>query len=229
MIIITGASKGVGRFLFSKFKQENVEVIGTYNSTQEGIENDLANYYRIDITDYKAVEAWILSVKTSLKEIVLLNCAGISYNSYAHKADIDKWNKVIEVNLNGTFNVIRNILPIMREQSYGRIINFSSIVTSLPTPGVSAYAASKAGLIGLTKSLAVENASKRITVNAINLGYANIGMGLNDVPAENQEMLKSKIPAGRFCDPEEVYNTIRFLIDTEYVNGSVIDINGGLI
>ncbi|MBP1671863.1 MAG: family oxidoreductase, partial [Bacteroidetes bacterium] len=107
-----------------------------------------------------------------------MNCAGISYNSYAHKADIDKWNKVIEVNLNGTFNVIRNILPIMREQSYGRIINFSSIVTSLPTPGVSAYAASKAGLIGLTKSLAVENASKRITVNAINLGYANIGMGL---------------------------------------------------
>jgi len=229
MIIITGASKGVGRFLFSKFKQENVEVIGTYNSTQEGIENDLANYYRIDITDYKAVESWILSIKASLKEIVLLNCAGISYNSYAHKADIDKWNKVIEVNLNGTFNVIRNILPIMREQSYGRIINFSSIVTSLPTPGVSAYAASKAGLIGLTKSLAVENASKRITVNAINLGYANIGMGLNDVPAENQEMLKSKIPAGRFCDPEEVYNTIRFLIDTEYVNGSVIDINGGLI
>jgi len=229
MIIITGASKGVGRFLFSKFKHENIEVIGTYNSTQEGIEKDLANYYRIDITDYKAVESWILSIKTSLKEIVLLNCAGISYNSYAHKADIDKWNKVIEVNLNGTFNVIRNILPIMREQSYGRIINFSSIVTSLPTPGVSAYAASKAGLIGLTKSLAVENASKRITVNAINLGYANIGMGLNDVPVENQEMLKSKIPAGRFCDPEEVYNTIRFLIDTEYVNGSVIDINGGLI
>jgi len=117
----------------------------------------------------------------------------------------------------------------MRKQGYGRIINFSSVIVSLPTPGVSAYAASKAGLLGLTKSLAAENAPKGITVNAINLGYVNIGMGINDVPQEYQVKMKNQIPAGRFCEPEEVYNTVKYLINTEYVNGTAIDINGALI
>jgi NAD(P)-dependent dehydrogenase (short-subunit alcohol dehydrogenase family) len=133
------------------------------------------------------------------------------------------------VNLKGSFNVIREVLPLMREQGYGRIINFSSVVTSLPTPGISAYAASKAGLLGLTKSLAAENASKGITINAINLGYVNLGMGISDVPVAYQEKMKTQIPAGRFCEPEEVYNTVNYLIQTEYVNGTAIDINGGLI
>lgn len=229
MIIITGASKGIGRFLFTKFHQEGIDVIGIYNTTASEINNDLNHYYKLDITDYESVEKWIVSIKDSLKDIVLLNCAGISYNSFAHKSDINKWNKVIQVNLIGTFNVIRLVLPIMRIQNFGRIINFSSVVASLPTPGVSAYAASKSGLLGLTKSLASENASKGITVNAINLGYVNLGMGINDVPVAYQEKMKSQIPAGRFCEPEEIYTTVKYLINTEYINGTKIDINGALI
>ena len=112
---------------------------------------------------------------------------------------------------------------------YGRIINFSSVVTSLPTPGTSAYTASKAAILGLTKTLAVENASKGITVNAIKLGYVNIGMGINDVPKEYYDKVISQIPAGKFCDPIEVYNTIKYIINAEYLNGSAIDLNGGLI
>lgn len=100
---------------------------------------------------------WIESINDQLDNIILINCAGISYSSFAHKADIIQWKNVINVNLNGTFNVIHCLLPWMREQHYGRIIN-SSVVAKLPTMGVSAYAASKAGLIGLTKSLALENA-----------------------------------------------------------------------
>lgn len=229
MIIITGASRGIGRYLFTRFTEDGLNVIGTYNSTFIGFDNDLDSYHKVDISDYKAVEDWINSIKGSLSEIILLNCAGISYNSFAHKANIDKWSKVIDVNLIGCFNVIRQVLPIMREQNFGRIINFSSVIASLPTPGVSAYAASKAGLIGLTKSLAAENASKGISVNAINLGYVNIGMGINDVPVPYQEKIKSQIPAGRFCKPEEIYNTVNYLIKTEYVNGAAIDINGALI
>jgi len=229
MILITGASKGIGRYLFTRFKQEGLNIIGTYNSTTDGLDKDINFYYRVDVSDSKAVEAMIASLTDSLSQIVLLNCAGISYNSYAHKADIAIWSRVIDVNLKGSFNVIHEVLPIMREQGYGRIINFSSVVTSLPTPGISAYAASKAGLLGLTKSLAAENASKGITINAINLGYVNIGMGINDVPAAYQEKMKAQIPAGRFCEPEEVYNTVRYLIQTEYVNGAAIDINGALI
>jgi acetoacetyl-CoA reductase/3-oxoacyl-[acyl-carrier protein] reductase len=190
---------------------------------------DMNAYYKVDVSDSNAVEKMISTIKGSLSQIVLLNCAGISYNSFAHKADIGLWGRVIDVNLKGSFNVIHEVLPLMREQGYGRIINFSSVVTSLPTPGVSAYAASKAGLLGLTKSLAAENASKGITVNAINLGYVNLGMGINDVPLEYQEKMKARIPAGRFCEPEEVYYTVKFLIDTEYVNGTSLDINGGLL
>ena len=226
MIIITGASKGIGKYLFSRFKEDGKKVIGTYNTTSEDL--DFENYYKVDVSDIQSVEKMIDSLKLELSEIVLLNCAGISYNSFAHKADVEQWGHVIDVNLKGSFNLIHELLPIMRVQCYGRIINFSSVIAALPTPGVSAYAASKAGLIGLTKSLAAENGAKGITVNAINLGYVNLGMGINDVPLPYQEKMKSLIPSGRFCEPEEVYNTINYLINTEYVNGAAIDINGGL-
>ena len=229
MIIITGASKGIGRYLFKQFKNDGFEVHGTYNSTNIDLENDLNDYSKVDVSDYSSVVEWVESIKDKLSNIILLNCAGISYNSFAHKADIEKWEKVIDVNLKGSFFVIRALLPYMRENKYGRIINFSSVVAKVPTQGVSAYAASKAGLIGLTKSLAIENASKGITVNAINLGYVNLGMGISDVPIAYQEKMKVQIPAGRFCNPQEIYNTVNFLINTEYTNGSAIDINGGLI
>lgn len=229
MIFITGASKGLGRYLFTRFKQDGLNVLGTFNSTTAGLDEDKSLYIKVDISDNRAVEEMVSSIKDSLSKIVLLNCAGISYNSFAHKANIEQWGRVIDVNLKGTFNMIHQVLPLMREQGYGRIINFSSVVTSMPTPGVSAYAASKAGLLGLTKSLAAENASKGITVNAINLGYVNIGMGLNDVPSSYLERIKAQIPVGRFCEPEEVYNTVKYLIQTEYVNGAAIDINGALV
>ena len=229
MIIVTGASRGLGLYLLSRFRQDGQQVVGTFNTTSVEMQADKENYYQVNIADAHSVEEWIASIKNDLKEIVLINCAGISYNSFAHKADLDKWSEVIQVNLVGTFNVIRHILPLMREQNYGRIINFSSVVASLPTPGVSAYAASKAGLIGLTKSLAAENASKGITINAINLGYTNIGMGISEVPKTYLEKIKEKIPAGRFCEPYEVYNTVKYLIETEYVNGAAFDINGALI
>lgn len=229
MVIITGASKNIGKFLFNRFKQEGVSVVGTYNSTFDGIEDNMDNYYRVDISNYEEVRQFISIIRNKLEKVILINCAGISYNSFAHKADINKWNDVIDVNLKGTFYLIHELLPVMREQGFGRIINFSSVVAKLPTPGISAYAASKAGIIGLTKSLAVENGSKGITVNAINLGYVSIGMGVNDVPPEYQEKIKMQIPSNRFCEAEEIYSTIQYLINTEYVNGTAIDINGGLI
>lgn len=231
MVIITGASKGIGRYLFQRFCDEGCEVIGTYNSTTKGIEAYLDKYYKIDISDYIQVENWIESLKLNLNlnNITLINCAGISYSAFAHKSNINDWKNVIEVNLNGTFNVIHCLLPLMRKMRYGRIVNFSSIVAKLPTMGVSAYAASKAGIIGLTKSLAIENASLGITVNSISLGYVEVGMGVNNVTVEYQKMLKQKIPAGRFCKPEEVYNTVKYFIETEYTNGADIDLNGGLI
>ena len=229
MIIITGASKGIGRFLFIRFKEMSETVIGTFHSTLEGFDSDKDNYFQVDISNYNSVQKFVGSIRNKLQNIVLINCAGVSYNAFAYKSEMEKWEKVIDVNIKGSFYMMRELLPIMREQNFGRIINFSSVVTQLPTPGISAYAASKSALIGLTKSLAAENGSKGITVNAVNLGYVNLGMGINDVPETYQEKMKSRIPSGRFCEPEEVYQTIRYLILTEYVNGSAIDINGGII
>jgi acetoacetyl-CoA reductase/3-oxoacyl-[acyl-carrier protein] reductase len=229
MIIITGASRGLGRYLFEQFSNEGFEVIGTYNSSSSEISKDSERYFKVDVSNYDSVRSFIELINEKCTNIILLNCAGISYNAFAHKADIEKWSKVIDVNLKGTFNIIHELLPLMRYQNYGRIINFSSVVTSLPTPGTSAYTASKAAILGLTKTLAVENASKGITVNAIKLGYVNIGMGINDVPKEYYDKIINQIPAGRFCEPGEVYKTIKYIINTEYLNGAAIDLNGGLI
>lgn len=226
LIIISGASSGIGEFLFQSLSSTNENIIlGLYNSTKRAGEN----YYKVDITDYKEVEAFINSISSLSSHLSLINCAGISYNSYAHKADIRKWKKVIEVNLIGTFNLIHLILPIMRKNNWGRIINFSSVVAKFPTPGVSAYAASKSALWGLTKSLCVENASKGITINNINLGYTEVGMGIKDVPEPFRSDIMKKIPAGRFCYKEEVINTVNYILKTPFLNGSGIDINGGLI
>jgi NAD(P)-dependent dehydrogenase (short-subunit alcohol dehydrogenase family) len=228
MILITGASRSIGNFLLRSFHDEGEIVSGTYNSTTPV--SDLEDIlFQVDITSLSSIDKWINSLKSDLKNIVLINCASISYNIFAHKSDIQKWKNVIDVNLIGTFNVIHSLLPLMREQGYGRIINFSSVVAQLPTPGVSAYAASKSALWGLAKSLAAENGSKGITINNINLGYANIGMGINDVPANYQLQMKKRIPSEKFCEPGNIFKTVKFLIETEYINGSTIDLNGALI
>ena len=124
--------------------------------------------------------------------------------------------------------MITSLLPIMREQNYGRIINFGSVVSELPTPGISAYAASKSALFGMTKSISIENANKGITINNINLGYSELGM-INEVPEVYLNQIKEKIPSNKLCKPSDILNTVEFLRNTEYVNGSNININGGLI
>lgn len=225
MILITGASGSIGKFLFEKYSKKGEIVCGTYYSSLENFDNHL---FKVDISNHNDVNNWILSLD-KIQDVTLINCAGISYNSFAHKADPLEWKKVIDVNVYGTFNCIRYLLPIMREQKYGRIINLSSVVPQKPTPGVSAYSASKAALWGLTKSIAAEVGTLNITINNINLGYVNLGMGIEKVPLSYQEEIKKQIPNGRFCDPIDIYTTVEYLRETSYINGASIDLNGGLI
>ena len=226
MILITGASRGIGKYLFKKFTDAGERVYGTFNSGNP-IEGKESFFTKVNISNHQEVLNWIESIKNNLDKIVLLNCAGGNYNSFAHKADVDKWGNLINVNLIGTFNVIHAILPIMRDQNYGRIINFSSIVAQMGIPGTSAYAASKSGLWGMIKSIAVENATKGITINNLNLGYFNIGM-ITEVPPKFQEIIKSKIPTGDFGDPENIFRAFKFIIEADYLTGTSVDINGGL-
>jgi NAD(P)-dependent dehydrogenase (short-subunit alcohol dehydrogenase family) len=225
MIIITGSSMGIGRYLAERFMSDNIIVFGTY-LTNPPIEKS-KHFSKVDISDFNEIIEWFYKIKPELKNVVLLNCAAINYNCYAHKSDLSKWHEVIHVNLLGTFNMIRAILPFMREQNYGRIINFSSVLAQKGVAGTSAYAASKAALWGMSKSIAAESAGKNITINCLNLGYFNLGM-IEQVPEELQNELKKSIPSGNFGDPEDIYKAVRFLIESNYVNGSSIDINGGL-
>jgi acetoacetyl-CoA reductase/3-oxoacyl-[acyl-carrier protein] reductase len=123
--------------------------------------------------------------------------------------------------------MINALLPKMREQNFGRIINFASIVAQSGIPGTSAYAASKAGLWGMTKAIAVENATKGITINNLNLGYFDIGM-IQDVPVEMQEVIKSKIPGKQFGNPDDIFKVVKYLSAAAYITGTSVDVNGGL-
>ncbi len=227
MIIITGVTGGIGNYLFNSFFKNGEEIIGTYHlSKPEG--EQYKNCVQLDITDNSEVEKFVNSISSHSENITLINCAGISYNAFAHKSDVHEWASVINVNLTGTFYLIRAILPLMREQNFGRIINLSSIVAQTGVMGTSAYAASKAGLNGMIKSIALENAQKAVTVNSINLGYFKVGM-INTVPMEMQEKIKTKIAFNEFGDPQNIFNTIQYIRETPYLTGSCIDLNGGIV
>ena len=226
MIIITGASNGIGKYLHDYFLKLDNEVIGIYNNTAPKTNHN--SFVKLDISNYEKVKEFYDKIEDKLQDIRIINCAGINYNSYAHKVSIENWRKVIEVNLYGTFYMNSIFLNKMREQNFGRIINISSIVAQKGVPGTSAYAASKSALWGMTKAIAVENASKGITINNLNLGYFNIGM-IEQVSQDVQDTIKKQIPINNeFGNSLNIYNAINFLFNSPYITGTSIDINGGL-
>lgn len=227
MIIITGITGGIGNYLFNSFYKNGEALIGTYHLNKPA-GSQYENCRQLDITSPAEIETFIKNAAADLKNITLINCAGITYNCFAHKSALIDWSRVINVNLNGTFYLTQAVLPLMREQHFGRIINLSSIVAHTGVLGTSAYAASKAGINGMIKSIALENAAKGITINNINLGYFKVGM-INTVPEEQQEQIKSKIAFKEFGDPENIFKTIQYIRNTSYLTGTCIDLNGGLV
>jgi NAD(P)-dependent dehydrogenase (short-subunit alcohol dehydrogenase family) len=225
MIIITGASRGIGKYLLEKYISERQAVIGLYCHTEPT--NHVAHYHRVDISREDEVARFYQTIVSKLNHIVLINAAGTSYNAFAHKVDMDKWRSVIDINLTGLFNMVRLVLPIMRSNNYGRIINFSSVVAQQGVIGTSAYAATKSALWGMTKAIAAENGNKNITINNINPGYFDIGM-INEVPQELLNSIIERIPSKRLGNPEELFTTVNYIIATPYLNGASIDLNGGL-
>jgi len=227
MILITGVTGGIGNYLFNAFKESGERILGTHHQnipTEKGYEN----CHSVDITNHKQIEEFVSHHKKTLQNLTLINCAAVTHSAFAHKTKIEDWNHVINVNLNGTYYMIRAVLPLMREQNFGRIINLSSIVANTGVIGTSAYAASKAAINGMIKSIAHENAQKGITINNINLGYFNTGM-IDTVPGDIQEKIKEKIAYNQFGDPENILKTIQYIRETSYLTGSCIDLNGGLV
>jgi acetoacetyl-CoA reductase/3-oxoacyl-[acyl-carrier protein] reductase len=225
MKIITGASKGIGKFLLKKYIELNEEVVGTYWNSEPT--DNKEHYFKVDITNEMSIINFINSIKERADKISLINCAGINYNSITLKFDFSEWKNVFETNIHGTFLITKHILPIMREQNFGRIINIASVTSQKGTVGTSAYSSTKSALWGLTRVVANENATKGVTCNCLNLGYFNIGM-ITQVPENILNEIIKTIPQKKLGDPINIYNAINFLTESDYITGTEININGGL-
>jgi len=159
---------------------------------------------------------------------ILVNNAGIVMDKTFVRMDLETWQRVLSVNLNGAFNCTKAFIEDMLERKFGRIINITSIVGQTGNFGQANYAASKAGIIGLTKTLAKELARKGITVNAVAPGFIDTDI-LNTMPPEVREKILKQIPMQRFGKPEEIARLVRFLVtEADYITGQVIGINGGI-
>ena len=230
VILITGASGGMGNALAELLTTENNLALH-YNTNQVILnESDTIAHFQADLTQESEVEQMISAVLKRFGRIdVLINNAGISKSAMSWKTDADAWRETMAVNLDAAFYMSKAVIPYMRAQKSGRIINISSVVAQTGFVGTAAYAASKAGLIGLTKTLSKELIGAGITVNVLALGYFNVGM-INDVPDDLQQIVVDSIPAKKLGSPETVYKTIEWLLTPEagYITGQTINLNGGM-
>lgn len=226
MILISGASRGIGKYLFEKFIADGEEVIGIYNKTRPTIQED--RYFQVDLTQEQQVVDFVSAHKNRLKEIRLIHCAGVNMNGFTHKLSLENWRYVMQGNLDTAFLLSRHLLPLMREQNYGRLVFIASVVPQIGVPGTSAYAGSKTGLWGLMKVISKENATKGITANCMNLGYFNVGM-ISEVPEDMMKVVLSTVPMKKLGDPSNIYHAMKFVMAADYLTGAEIDINGGLV
>lgn len=222
MIIIFGASGGIGQYLYDKFLSQGERVAGTY------WRNRKVGLHQVDITDSDQITMFLRNLG-DIGNCTVINCTGIPYSQILHKAHPLDTEQVIGVNLIGAINVVQQALPLMRSCGFGRIILFSSVVAQKGIPGTAVYAASKAGLWGLAKAVAAENASKGITINCINLGYSELGMGDYAINPAMKEQLRQAMPTKEFCHAEGIFQTVQFLKDNADMNGASVDVNGGYI
>jgi 3-oxoacyl-[acyl-carrier protein] reductase len=183
-----------------------------------------------NVASQESVKAGVDAVMQKLRRIdVLVNNAGITRDALSMRMKADDWNKVIAVNLTGTFFTSQAIIPHMMKERWGRIVNIASVVGEAGNPGQANYVASKAGIIGLTKCLAQELASRNITVNAIAPGFIDTDMTAVLTDEQKQKMML-KVPLNRLGQPQDIANAVKFLAsdDASYITGQVIRVNGGM-
>ena len=238
MILITGANGGVGQFIAHYLlKQGERNIICHYRNTNDRVVSLLKEFdldpaihsIDADLIDEASVASMANTIKDQFGGVDrLVNVAGSSSNAMSWKMSKNDFMRVIEDSLLTTFLCSKIFIPDMREKKFGRIINFSSIVGSTGMPGASHYAAAKAGLVGYTKSLALELANKNITVNALALGYFNAGL-IDSVTKDLQAEIIKKIPVNRFGEEQDVGSAVKYLLSTEaqFLTGQVIHLNGG--
>ncbi|GAB6192432.1 3-oxoacyl-ACP reductase FabG [Desulfocastanea catecholica] len=238
-VLVSGATRGIGRAIAGKFLQAGAEVIGIYagNSAAAASFAEERKEYssqlsllRCDITKEAEVNALFAMIEEKYQRLdILVNNAGIRKDALLALMHSEQWQQVIDTNLTGTFYMARQAVLLMLQNKYGRIINITSPVASLGFPGQANYAASKAGQIALTKTLAKEVARKKITVNCVSPGFIATDF-INDLGKEQLTAYKKMVPMNRFGTAEEVADAVLFLAGhrAAYITGTVLDVSGGL-
>jgi 3-oxoacyl-[acyl-carrier protein] reductase len=237
--IVTGAGRGIGRAIALRFASEGARV-ACVSRTEENakkvaaeinaLRTDAAKAYAIDVADHAGVQKIGARILEDFgRADILINNAGVTRDGLAMRMSLEDWDVVINTNLRGAFSFTHAIIRAMTKQRSGRIINISSVIGLMGNAGQTNYAASKAGLIGFTKALARELASRSITVNAVAPGFVITDMtaGLSD---EVKNTIRAKIPLGRTGTPDEVASAVAYLASTEaaYITGEVLCVDGGI-
>ena len=234
-IFITGASGGIGDAVCNKFKNENKLILTSSSDKNiEKLKIKFGNnhfFYKVDFSNKENVNSILNDISNDHKDIsIIVNNAGTTKDNLIIRMNSDQWSDVIQTNLNSNFQIIKLLLPNMLSNKYGKIIGISSIVATTGNPGQSNYVASKSGLIGLYKSIAIEVAKRNINVNLISPGF--ISTAMTDKLNENQRNnYLSRIPMGKFGTPEDVANLVYFLSGDEstYITGQNFHVNGGML
>ena len=235
--LITGAGRGIGKTIALKLAVSGADIILVDMSPEmddvrkeiEGM-NRKCLTFQVDVTDLEAIYAMVNNIIEELGEIhILVNNAGITQDNLFMRMKPEQWSKVIDVNLNGVFNVTKAVIRSMVKQRYGKIINISSVVGFSGNPGQVNYSSTKSALVGFTKSLAREVGTRGVTVNAVAPGFIDTAMtqSLNE---SQQEAILQQIPLGRMGDAGDIANAVAFLASKEasYITGTVLHVNGGM-
>ena len=235
--LVTGGIRGIGLAICERLMNRGVHVAAGYSSNRDAAQQFSDKYADHGVTihqgnigrneDCERVIAEVLEQHGQLD--ILVNNAGVTVDKTMRKMTPEEWDKVIHINLSGAFYLSRAILQHMLDRGYGRIVNISSVIGSSGAFGQANYASAKSGLFGLTMSMALETASKGITVNTVTPGYISTDMTAG-VPGNVMEKLIARIPVGRLGEPNEVARVVEFLADPEsaYITGQVYPVNGGL-
>ena len=235
VVLVSGASRGIGRAIAEAFVAKGAKVVGTATS-QSGAEaisaylGDAGCGLVLNVTSPESIESLFAAIKEKFGEVdILINNAGITRDNLLMRMKDDEWQDIIDTNLTSLYRLSKPVLRSMMKKRYGRIVSIGSVVGTMGNAGQTNYAAAKAGLIGFTKSLAREVASRGITVNAVAPGFIATDMtdALND---EQKNAIMGQVPAGRLGDPKEIAAAVLFLASdaAAYVTGETLHVNGGM-
>ncbi len=234
--LVTGASRGIGKAIAQTLASQGATVIGT--ATTDGGADNISAYLQdsggkgmcLNVTDADSVAAVIKQITADFGDIsILVNNAGITRDNLLMMMKDDQWQDVLETNLTSIFRLSKAVLRKMMKAKRGRIINIGSVVGSTGNPGQTNYAATKAGILGFTKSLAREIGSRNITVNAVAPGFIDTDM-TRELSDEQRSALVEQIPLNRLGDPQDIANAVAFLAGPKaaYITGETLHVNGGM-